>query len=159
MTKLQCIKLLFGFILLQWLPCLEYSINIFDINNVITFWSVLGFLLHRARSEILIVCLFFTFLTPHKGKWLLGVCHLTMEIFCCFRYNQVLPSENSFAKYVECCMGGAELQKNCSAEILGNTETPQNSLGKLLDLRKPWVLILIKLHSLQKVIPRCLMTP
>lgn len=63
---------------------------------------------------------------------LLGVCHFTVEIFYCLRYNQVLPSENSFAKYAECCMGGVELQKKkkknqakpCSAEILGNPEMP-----------------------------------
>lgn len=96
------------------------------------------------------------FLTPNKGKWLLAVCHLTMKIFCFLRYNQV-PSENSFAKYVECCMKG--IAKNPrSTEILGNTEMPSNSLGKIFYLGKPWVLILIKLHSPQKVVPRCLMT-
>lgn len=54
--------------------------------------------------------------------------------------------------------GNLIAKKMRSTEILGNTEMPSNSLGKILCLGKPWVHILIKLPSPQKVVPRCLMT-
>lgn len=64
----------------------------------------------------------------------LAFSHLAVEKFFQLRYNQVLPSESSLAKYVAHCAAAVQLQMVVregwsSSEILGNA-IKQSSKGK-----------------------------